>query len=54
MPHDRAPESVLAFVALVSDALELVEVVLDQAIQRRSLGIPGPVDSLGQALHIRF
>jgi len=29
----RAPESVLAFVAPVPDALELVEVVPDQAIQ---------------------
>jgi len=47
----RTPESVLAFVAPVPDALELVEVVLDQAIQRRSLGIARPVDSLGQALH---
>ena len=42
----------LAFVALVPDALEFFEVVLDEAIQRRGLGIPGPVDSLGQALHI--
>jgi hypothetical protein len=43
---------VLAFVALVPDALELVDVVLNEAIQRGGLGIPGPVDSLGQALHI--
>ena len=42
----------LAFVALVPDALELIEVVLDQTIQRGGLGIPGPIDSLGQALHI--
>ena len=42
----------LAFVALVPDALELVEVVLEQAIKRGGLGIAGPVDSLGQALHI--
>jgi hypothetical protein len=42
IPHnlDQAPESVLALVALVPDALELVEVVLDQAIPRRGLGIP--------------
>ena len=52
MAHDRAPESVLAFVALVPDALELVEVVLDQPIQRRGLGIARPVDPLGLALHI--
>ena len=32
--HDGAPESVLAFVALIPDALEFVKVVLDQAIQR--------------------
>jgi hypothetical protein len=50
--HDRAPESVLAFVVLVPDALELVEVVLDQAIPRRGLDISRPLDSLGQALHI--
>ena len=41
----------LAFVALVPDALELVKVVLDQAIQRGGLGVARPVDSLGQALH---
>jgi hypothetical protein len=52
--HDRAPESVLAFVALLPDALELVEVALDQAVQRRRLGIPRPVDFLRQALHRRF
>jgi len=52
-PRDRAPETVLAFVALVPDALEFVEVVLDQVIQR---GLPGaslPVDSLRTAFHIR-
>jgi hypothetical protein len=43
---------VLAFVALLPDALELVEVVLNQAIERRGMGIPRPVDSLRQALHI--
>jgi hypothetical protein len=43
---------VLAFIALFPDALELVEVVLDQAIQGGGLDIPGPIDSLGQALHI--
>ena len=32
-PHDGTPESVLAFIALFPDALELVEVVPDQAIQ---------------------
>jgi hypothetical protein len=30
MPDDGAPEAVLFFVALIPDALELVEVVLDQ------------------------
>jgi hypothetical protein len=43
---------VLAFITLFPDALELVEVVLDQTIKWRGLGIPGPIDSLGQALHI--
>jgi hypothetical protein len=43
---------VLPFVALFPDGLELVEVVLDQAIQRGGLDIPGAADSLGQALHI--
>ena len=42
----------LAFVALLPDTLELVEVILDQAIQGGGLGIPGAVDSLGQAWHI--
>jgi hypothetical protein len=43
---------VLAFVALVPETIELFEVVLDQTVQRGGLGIPGPIDSLGQALHI--
>jgi len=43
---------VFAFVALFPNTLELVEVMLDQAIQRGGLAIPGAVDSLGQALHI--
>ena len=41
----------LAFVAFFPDALELVEVILGQAIQRGSLGIPWAVNSLWQTLH---
>jgi hypothetical protein len=42
----------LAFIALIPDALELVEMVLDQAKQGRRLSIARAVDSLRQALHI--
>ncbi len=52
MAHNGTPESVLASIALFPDALELVEEVLDQAIQRTVLGIPGAIDSLKRALHI--
>lgn len=34
------------FVALLPDALEFVELVLDQAIKRGGPGVSGPVDSL--------
>jgi hypothetical protein len=52
MPDDGAPETVLFFVALVPDALEFVEVILDQAIQAGRLGISRPVDSLEDAVHM--
>jgi len=52
MPDDGAPEAVLLFVAVVPDALELVEVVLDQVIERGGLGISRPVDSLRIAFHM--
>ena len=42
----------LAFVALIPDALEFVEVVLDQVIQRGILGISRPIDSLRMTFHI--
>ena len=53
MPDDGAPEAVLLFVALIPDALELVEVVLDQAVESGGLGVTGPVDSLRMAFHIK-
>jgi len=37
VPDNGTPESVLFFVALVPDALEFIEVVLDQAIKRGDL-----------------
>ena len=52
-PDLGTPETVLAFVALVPDAFEFLEVVLDQMIERRVLGVSRPVDSLGMAFHIR-
>jgi hypothetical protein len=52
VPDDGAPEAVLLFVAVVPDALELVEVVLDQVIEHRGLGISRPVDSLRIAFHM--
>ena len=53
MVHPGNGETVLAFVALIPDALEFVEVVLDQVIQRGILGVSRPVDSLRIAFHIR-
>jgi len=47
VPEDGTPESVRIFIPLVPDALEFIEVVLDQAIKGGGLGISGPVDSLG-------
>jgi len=52
LPEDGAPETVLAFVALVPDTLEFVEVILDQVIKRGILGVSRPIDSLRIALHI--
>ena len=53
MPDDGAPEAVLFFVALIPDAFELVEVVLDQGKEVGGPRIAGPVDSWSRALHIR-
>jgi hypothetical protein len=53
VPEDGTPESVLFFVALVPDALEFIEMVLDQVIKRGGLGVSRPVDSLRMAFHIR-
>jgi hypothetical protein len=52
VPDDGAPEAVLLFVALIPNALELVEVVLDQVIQPGGLRISRPVDSLRIASHM--
>lgn len=52
MPDDGASEGVLLSAALVPDALELVEVVLDQVIKRGGLGISRPVGSLRVAFHM--
>jgi hypothetical protein len=43
---------VLAFVALIPDALEFVEVILDQVIKRGILGVSRPIDSLRMTFHI--
>ena len=52
MVHPGNGETVLAFVALIPDALEFVEVVLDQVIQRGILGVSRPIDSLRMTFHI--
>ena len=39
MPDDGAPESVLLFVAVIPEALELIEFVLDQAVECGGLGV---------------
>ena len=52
MPDNGTPESVLFFVALVPDALEFIEVVLDQAIKGGGLGVSRPIDSLRTTFHI--
>jgi len=52
VPDDGAPESVLLFVAVIPEAFEPIEVVLDQAVECGGLGVTGPVDSLGIAFHM--
>ena len=52
LPEDGTPETVLAFVALIPDALEFVEMILDQVIQRGILGVARPIDSLRMTFHI--
>jgi len=49
MTDDGAPEAVLFFVALIPDALKLVEVVLDQSKQVGGPRVARPVDSLSWA-----
>ena len=45
VPDDGAPEAVLFFVTVVPNALELVEIILDELIQPGGLRISRPVDS---------
>jgi hypothetical protein len=52
LPDDGAVEAVLVFVALIPEALEFVEVVLDQAIQAGGLRVSGPIDSLEKTFHM--
>ena len=42
----------LPFVALIPDALEFVEVILDQMMQRAIPGVSRPIDSLWKTFHI--
>jgi hypothetical protein len=49
MTNDRAPEAVLLLVALVPDALEFVEVVLDERQGVRGARVAGVINSRGLA-----
>jgi hypothetical protein len=52
MADDGAPEAMLFFVALIPDALKLVEVVLDQGKEVVGAGVSRPINCLRRALHI--
>jgi hypothetical protein len=49
MTNDRAPEAVLPLVALVPDALEFVEVVLDERQEVRGARVAGVINGRGLA-----